>query len=106
MAFRSSASATGSGSGTITATPAGVTAHDYLVAFWLTDDGGAAVTLTPAVGWTQRQSAHITADGETLFYCDLPDATGSDAFGFSDNIANNKALMTAAWSGRNNTSPR
>jgi hypothetical protein len=48
-----------------------------------------------------------TLDGSTQFYADKDDATGSDAFGFADNAAgNNKALITAAWSGRNNSAPR
>jgi hypothetical protein len=106
MAFRSSASATGTGTGTITATPAGVAAHDYLGGWWLAD-GSATPTLTPPSGWTQRASIHVTLDGSTQFYADKDDATGSDAFGFADNAAgNNKALITAAWSGRNNSAPR
>src|SRR4051812_8907567 len=102
MAFRSSASATGTGTGTITATPAGVQAHDYLGAWWLVD-GSALPVLTPPVGWTQRASVQVSLDGQTQFYADKADASGSDAFGFADNAVNDKALITAAWSGRNNS---
>jgi hypothetical protein len=111
MAFRSSAIASASVAGTLTATPTGVAAHDYLLALYTIDFGsGANDTMTPPSGWSQQVNVDFvtaTPDGQEVWLADKNDATGSDAFGFTDSDGNGggRALICSAWTGRNNTTP-
>lgn len=107
MAYRSSNKATSSTGGVITATPAGVTAHDYLGATYLVDSNTA--TLTAPSGWTNDSSnlwGSGAPDGGQQFFAFKADASGTDAFGFTDSTGNtSNAVIAAAWSGRDNASP-
>lgn len=107
MAYRSSASATVIGGSTnILATPAGVAVHDYLGALYCDDGAGGGYTV--ATGWTERVNNDLAApDGQTIRYVDKLDATGSDSFTFNTGTGGGHgSLITAAWSGRDNTTPR
>lgn len=103
MAHRSSAIASSSTGGNLTATPAGVAAHDYLGALYSQDTSNTATT--PA-GWTSRQDLSGGPDGQGAAYYDKDDASGSDAFTWTNSTGNPVALITAAWSGRDNAAPR
>lgn len=107
MAFRSSAKASSSSGGTITATPTGVQAHDYLGATYVVDSN--SPTLSVPSGWTNDTSNFWGSggpDGGLQFFAFKADATGTDAFGFSDTSGTaSNSLITAAWSGRNNATP-
>lgn len=107
MAFRSSAKASSSSGGTITATPAGVQAHDYLGATYVVDSNTA--TLNAPAGWTNDSSnvwGSGAPDGGQQFFAFKADASGADAFGFSDsNGATGNSVVVGAWSGRDNASP-
>jgi hypothetical protein len=104
MAYRSSASASSAAGGTITATPPGVQAHDYLAGFY-TADGSR--TITQPTGWsTQINLDQVSPDGQSTRFSDKFDATGSDAFGWGTTDGVNVAVENAAWSGRDNTTPR
>lgn len=104
MAFRSSAIASSSGGGDLTATPAGVQAHDYLGALYVQDFVGRPPTYPS--GWTERVNADGGVDGQTARYADKDDASGSDSFTFTVSFSNQNVLITAAWSGRDNSAPR
>jgi len=105
MAFRSSAIASSASGGTLTATPAGVAAHDYLGAFCVQDVQ--TQTITPPTGWTQRTNIDTAGpDGQTIRYLDKDDASGSDSFAVVFGGSNHAVLITGAWSGRDNTTPR
>lgn len=105
MAFRSSAKATSNVGGTITATPAGVLAHDYLCGLYVKDGSGATVNLPS--GYTTQATLPLTLDSQQAWLADKPDASGADAFGFSDSVGSKEnVLVVGAWSGRNNASPR
>lgn len=110
MAFRSSASASAS-SGNVSATPAGIQAHDYFGAWISIDD--AAAGLTRPTGWNAPTTVTWGAgspDGNRLFFSDKNDASGSEVaadFTFAKSSgSSNTSLKTAAWSGRNNSSPQ
>ncbi len=104
MSFRSSAIASSSSGGNLTATPAGVAAHDYLGAIWVAD--GTAEAPTPPAGWTLRVTASGGADGQCFRYYDKDDASGSDSFTFTYAGGSPCVLICAAWSGRDNANPR
>jgi len=105
MAFRSSAITSSSTGGTVTATPAGVQAHDYLGLLFDGDNTG--FTPTYPSGWTERANADLSGpDVQTARYADKNDASGSDSFTLISNTATGVAMITAAWSGRDNTNPR
>jgi hypothetical protein len=101
MAFRSSAKANAT-SGTVTATPSGVSAHDYLCAVFVSDSG----THTQPSGWTIRDAVFLSLDGQNLSLADKDDATGADSFLFSSTTSFGMALICSAWSGRDNAAPR
>lgn len=107
MAFRSSAKASSSSGGTITATPTGVAAHDYLGATYLCDTNTG--NLNVPSGWTNDQTNQWASggpDGGRQFFAFKADASGTDGFGFSDTAGTaSNALITAAWSGRDNSTP-
>jgi len=104
MAFRSSAKASSAAGGTITATPAGVAAHDYLAGFY-TADGSR--TITAPTAWNTIITVDLASpDGQSNRFSDKNDATGSDAFGWGTSDGVNVAVINGAWSGRDNTTPR
>lgn len=104
MAYRSAASASSTSGGTLTATPAGVAAHDYLAGIY-TADGSRTVTVPS--GWnTAINIDQASPDGQTTRFSDKNDATGSDNFGWGTSDGVNIACINAAWSGRDNTTPR
>lgn len=104
MAFRSSAKASSAAGGTITATPAGVAAHDYLAGFY-TADGSR--TITVPTGWnTAINLDQASPDGQSTRWSDKNDATGTDSFGWGTTDGVNVACINGAWSGRDNTTPR
>jgi hypothetical protein len=104
MAFRSAASATSAAGGTITATPAGVAAHDYLAGLYVAD---AIRTITAPTAWNTIISFDLAGpDSQSLRFSDKNDASGSDAFGWGTSDGTNIAVVNAAWSGRDNTTPR
>jgi len=105
MAFRSSAITSSNTGGNLTATPSGVAAHDYLLG-WFTRDGNHGAPTYPS-GWTQRgANTDTTPDGQDCYSFDKDDATGSDSFTVTDGNTNQSALITSAYSGRNNAAPR
>lgn len=101
MAYRSSAKANAT-SGSVTATPPGVAAHDYLAAIFSHDSG----STTGATGWNQIDQLNYGPDNNVATLFDKYDATGSDSFQFASNTSFGLALVCSAWSGRDNTSPR
>lgn len=106
MAYRSSASATVVGGATnITATPTGVVAHDYLGALYCDDVSGGGYTA--ATGWSERVNNDLAGpDTQTMRQVAKNDATGTDSFVFNTGTGGGHAsLITAAWSGRDNTTP-
>jgi len=105
VAYRSSAITSSATGGNLTATPAGVQAHDYL-SLQFTRDAVQAAPSWPA-GWTQRvDNSRSTPDGIGSFVADKDDATGSDDFTVVDGNTNQSALITSALSGRYNAAPR
>ena len=110
MAYRSSASATSATGGTLTATPAGVTAGDYLQAAWseaLAVTTGVA-TVTTTSGWTQRMDLGGGQGGGGSMGVRIfdVDSYAAQTFSFTGSGADQVVLITAAWSGRNNSAPR
>lgn len=108
MAYRSSASGSAT-SGNVSATPAGIQAHDYFAAWCLIDDSAAG--LTRPTGWNAPTTVTwSTPDGSRLFFSDKNDASGSETsadFTFAKSAgSSNTSLNTVALSGRNNTTPR
>lgn len=104
MAFRSASSATSAAGGTITATPAGVVAHDYLAGMYVADG---ARTVTVPTSWNTAINLDQAApDGQTTRFSDKNDATGTDSFGWGTSDGVNIACINGAWSGRDNTTPR
>lgn len=105
MAFRSSASASSSSGGNLTATPTGVAAHDYLAGWFVSDIAGQAPT-QPS-GWNALTNVDLSGpDGQTCRFSDKDDASGSDSFLFTNSFGSHCALVTGAWIGRDNSSPR
>lgn len=103
MAFRSSALGThASGGGTsISATPAGVQAGDYLLAWLIIDGSGASPTSVPS-GWSLQDTNDQTGpDGQTMLLYSKAPASGSDSFSWGITSGEGAILFTAAWSGRN-----
>ena len=106
MTFRSSAIASSSTGGNLTATPSGVAANDYLGG-WHSRDLSLGSPPTYPVGWTERADlANSSPDGHRSFYFDKDTATGSDSFTVTDGEVNHNSLICAAWSGRKNAAPR
>jgi hypothetical protein len=103
MAYRSSAKASSSSGGTLTATPAGVAAHDYLAGIY-TADGTRTVTVP--TGWSTATSLdQASPDGQTTRFSSKSDATGTDSFGWGTSDGVNIACINGAWSGRDNATP-
>ena len=104
MAFRSSAFASSSSAGDITATPAGVTVDDYLSGIMVIDGFGG--TITVPTSWTQRvNNDQANPNGQNMRYGDKI-ATGSDNFLWNFSGAADGAVINAAHSGRNTSAPR
>jgi CBS-domain-containing membrane protein len=102
MAYRSSA-ANSAVAGNNTATPAGTAAGDYLCGVMICDSQTPGVT--PPTGWTTRVTVTNTApDGQTMVFADKV-AAGGDSFQWN-NTSGNSMVIAAAFSGRNQTSPR
>ena len=104
MAFRSSALATSNtGGGTLTATPAGVAANDYLGGYFVMDASSGDVTPT---GWTNRVTVNNEGpDTQGYQYCDKI-AAGGDSFTTQTLDGRSCSWFTAAWSGRDTAAPR
>lgn len=104
MAYRSSANASSAAGGTITATPSGVVAHDYLAGLY-TADGSR--TITQPTAWNAPISFdQVAPDGQSFRFSDKNDASGSDSFAWGTSDGIDVAVICAAWSGRDNTTPR
>lgn len=103
MAFRSSALAQGSGVTSLTATPAGVVAGDYLCGVFA-QDGGASGPTVPT-GWVERvNNDTVGPDGGRNRYGDKIAAGGDDFTWTVPSAAG--MLVNVALSGRNTTTPR
>jgi hypothetical protein len=93
MAFRSSAITSSATGGTLTATPAGVQAHDYLGLFLVRDDT-TAITIGYPTGFTEQVNAdQVLPDKQTVRYADKPDASGADSFAVVTDAVNHCALI-------------
>jgi hypothetical protein len=101
MAFRSSSSTSFNGTTAFTGTaPAGVVAHDRLLAVLVQDT---IRVITPPSGWAQIGNADLSGpDGHTVQLFELKDATGSDSYAFVSVAANSGILQLFAFSGRDN----
>lgn len=101
MAFRSSTTTTFSGTGSLTATaPAGVAAHDRLLAA-ISQDSGTA-TFTTATGWAALSTQRNTLDGQDGAVHEKKDASGSDAYNFTSDRTSAAVVQVVALSGDDN----
>jgi len=104
MALRSTATATSSTGGNLTATPAGVQSGDYLSGFF-SSDAGTPVTsnVVKPTGWTEQVNKDTTLpDGQYFRYADKV-ATGSDSFTWTNSETFEAVLIAASHSGRSGT---
>lgn len=101
MALRSSAVASRTASGDVTATPAGVASGDYLGVYIAIDSNPG--TVTPPAEWTlQVNSGQAAPDAQSQRYYDKV-SDGSDSFTF--NTSTTAIMISSAWTGRNTTTP-
>ncbi len=105
MAYRSSAIASSSSGGNLTATPPGVAAHDYLCGIYMQDIAG--LTPTQPTGWNSLIDMDLSGpDGQSVQFSDKNDASGSDSFQWSTGFGFHNAVINSAFSGRDNAAPR
>jgi hypothetical protein len=106
MAFRSSAKANASTAGNLSATPSGVAAHDVLAGLFVSDSALGSVVITPPTGWEASETVGLSGpDSHQGDWSYKKDASGTDSFQWNQNIGGAMAVVNAAWSGRDNTTP-
>lgn len=110
MAFRSSASAISATGGTLTATPAGVSTGDYVMAAWseaLAVTTGVATVTTPS-GWSLYVDMGGGQGGGGSMGVRIFDITSysGQTFSFTGSGADQTVLVTSCWTGRSTTAPR
>lgn len=101
MAYRSSAIASSSTGGNLTATPVGVAAGDYLAMAFLEDTSITGLTFPS--GFTQVSDVAGGPDGQEYRVSGKTNATGSEVFTATSTSSRQSALISAAWSGRDTT---
>jgi len=105
MAFRSVDHQVRSTNGTLTCSPAGMAADDYVAAQLVSDNSGATYSYTTS-GLTERINNDQDApDTQTQRYADKI-ATGSDDLTVDFTAGNYHHFICAAFSGRNTSAPR